>query len=135
MSGFADEAKAIESRMQANWSTTPVKYEGVPFAAVVTPYVALFVRDGEGQQISLGTVALRRWVGVIIIQVFVPEDTGTRQARIYADGVGAIFDRAQFSVDNSGTIRCRIPSVEMIGVRDGWLQINVTIPFIRDRQY
>ena len=132
---FADERKAIESRLAAAWTTTPIRYENVPFGATSSPYVALFVIDGEGQQISLGTPALRRWVGIIMIQVFVPQDTGTQLAKGYADTIGAIFDRAQFSSGNSGTIRCRVPSIQSIGIQNGWHQINVSIPFIRDKQY
>ena len=131
----ADERKAIESRLAAAWATTPIRYENVPFAAPSTPYVALFILDGEGNQVSLGTPALRRWTGIIIVQVFVPQDTGTQIAKSYADTIGAIFDRAQFSSGNSGTIRCRVPSVKSIGITNGWNQVNVSVPFIRDKQY
>lgn len=138
MSGFKDAVTAIENRMSANWTTTPVKYESVPFKETVAAYVALFIRDGEGNQISLGgstEPVVHRWPGVIIVQVFVPQDSSIRTAREYADGIGAIFHRAQFSSGGSGVITCRVPSVEMIGVRNGWLQANVTIPFHRDKQY
>lgn len=135
MSGFADERKAIEARMAAAWTTTKIRYENVPFASLSTPYVALYILDGEGLQISLGTPALRRWVGIIMVQVFVPQDSGTQVAKGYADTIGAIFDRAQFSTGGSGTIRCQIPSLKSVGVTNGWQQVNVTIPFIRDKQY
>jgi len=135
VTGFEDERRAIESRMAANWTTTPIRYENVPFTETREPYVACFIRDGEGHQISLGTVALRRWSGLIIIQIFVQQDKGTTLAKTYADTVAAIFDRAEFSTGNSGPIRCRIPSITEVGVTNGWFQVNVTIPFIRDRQY
>jgi hypothetical protein len=126
---------AIESRVQTNWTTTPIKFENVPFKETKDAYVALFILEGEGQQVSLGTPATRRWPGVIIIQVFVPEDSGTKLAKTYADALAAIFDRVQFSSGNSGTISCRIPSVETVGAKDGWHQTNVTVPFKRARQY
>lgn len=135
MSGFADERKAIESRLKNAWTTTPIKFEKVPFDQIATPYVALFILDGDGSQISLGTPALRRWPGIIMVQIFIPEDSGTQIERTYADSIGAIFDRAQFSSGSSGTIRCRIPSIKSLGIINGWQQLNVTIPFIRDKQY
>lgn len=135
MSGFDDARNAIESRLKANWTTTPIRFEEVPFKETASPYVALFVLDGEGQQISLGTPAVRRWPAVIMVQVFVPQDTSTKPARVYADTIGAIFDGASFSAGASGTIRCRVPSIKPVGVTDGWYQVNVTIPLIRDRQY
>ena len=126
---------AIESRLQANWSTTPIRFENVPFVETSDPYIALFVLDGEGKQISLGTPAVRRWPSVIKMQVFVQEATGTKLSRAYADSLGAIFDRAQFSAGASGIIRCGIPSIMHVGVTNGWDQVNVTIPLIRDKQY
>jgi len=131
----ADERTAIENRLAAGWSTTPIRYENVPFKEPTAPYVALFILDGEGLQISLGTPALRRWPGLIKMQIFVQQDSGTQLAKAYADSLGALFDRAQFSSGNSGTIRCRVPSTTEVGITNGWYQLNVTIPFIRDRQY
>lgn len=135
MTGYADERKAIESRLQAAWTATPIRFENVPFVETDQPYVALFILDGEGQQISAGTVALRRWPGLIIVQVFERPDSGTQGIRTWADSLAAIFDRQQFSSGNSGLIRCRIPSIVPIGIREGWFQLNVTVPFIRDRDY
>lgn len=132
---FRDAAQAIESRLQTNWTATPIQFENVPLAEPGAAYVALFIRDGEGVQISLGTPALRRWPGIIILQVFVPERTGTRKAREYADALATIFDRAQFSSGASGVISCHTPSIDTVGTRDGWCQVNVTVPFQRNRQY
>lgn len=131
---FEDTRKAIESRLASNWTTTPIRFENVPFTETAVPYVALFILDGEGKQISLGTPSLQRWAGLIVVQIFVPQDTGTKTARTYADAIGAIFDRQQFASGNSGTIRSRIPSIRRIGITHGWDQTNVTIPFIRDKQ-
>lgn len=132
---FEDARRAIETRLETNWTTTPIRFENVPFQETMQPYVALFIRDGQGMQISLGTPALRRWPAVIVVQIFVPQDIGTKLAKTYADSIAAIFDRAQFSSGNSGTIRCRIPSIEPVGITHGWHQTNVTVPMIRDRQY
>lgn len=131
---FEDAGKAIETRMQNNWNTTPIKFENVPFVEPSTAYVALVIRDGEGSQIDCGTPALSRWPGVIMIQVFVPVDTGTRQAREYADQIAPIFSRAQFSNGNSGNISCRIASIEKAPDKNGWCQFNVTVPYQRSRK-
>lgn len=131
---FEDTDKAIEVRLSTNWSTTPIKYENAPFVETVAAYVALFIRGGEGTQISLGSPSVQRWPGLIILQVFVPENTGVRKAKEYADDLKPIFDRAQFSSGNSGTITCRTASVETIGAKNGWCQVNVTVPFRRDVQ-
>jgi len=130
---FADERKAIESRFQQNWTGAPVKYENAPFPDTADAYVALFVLEGEGEQISLGDAPLRRWAGVIVVQVFVPERSRTNQALVYADSVRAIFERQEFASGASGLIRCRVTSVKKVGVRDGWYQVNASTPYIRDK--
>lgn len=133
---FQDELAAIETRLKTNWTTTPIKFENVPFTEPTTAYVALNVVVGEGLQISLGaTNVLRRWPGIIMMRVFAPENTGTKVVRQYADSLGAIFDRVQFSSGNSGVISCRIPSIETVGLQSGWWQINVSVPYRRTRQY
>lgn len=133
--GFADERQAIEGRLATGWNATPIRWENVPFPEQAAPYVALFILDGDGLQISCGDIALRRWPGIIVMQVFVPEDKGTQLAKSYADQLGAIFDRATFSSGQSGTIRCRIPSILSVGITNNWQQVNVRVPFIRDKQY
>lgn len=134
MSGFAAERQAIESRLAANFTAIPIQFENVPAPASKDPYCALFIRRGDGHQISLGpSPQLQRWAGLIIVQVFVPEDTGTQEIATHADNIAAVFNRQEFSSGASGLIRCRVAKVETIGVRNGWFQQNVTIPYSRDK--
>lgn len=131
---FANERAAIESRFAANWTTTRIKYENTQFEQPKTAWVALFILNGDGQQISLGLSPnpLHRYVGVIMVQIFLPESSGTQTGRAYADTIASVFRRAQFSNGSSGTITCRTPSISPGNLRDGWFQINVTCPFQRD---
>lgn len=134
MSGFADERRAIEERLAAGFTAIPIRYENVPFQQTQTPYCALFIRRGEGNQIELGAgPRLARWAGLIVVQVFVPEDTGTQVAAQHADSIAAVFHRQDFSAGASGLIRCRVARVETIGNRHGWHQVNVVTPYIRDK--
>lgn len=129
---FADERAAIEARFAANWSTTRVKYENTQFEQPRTAWVALFILNGDGRAISIGNDPLHRYAGVISVQVHVPESSGTQTGRAYADTIAAIFRNRQFSNGSSGTITCRVPSIGIPVVRDGWYQINVTCPYQRD---
>jgi len=134
MSGYADERQAIEARLAANFTAIPIQYENSPLQELKTAYCAVFIRRGEGHQITLGdSPQLHRWAGVIIVQVFVPEHTGTQAAATYADSIAAVFQRQEFSAGASGLIRCRTPHAEAAGARNGWYQLNVVIPYIRDK--
>jgi hypothetical protein len=135
---FADERHAIESRFQGMWANeTAVKFENNAFVIPEPPasWVACFIRGGPGTQITLNAAPIHRYDSEIVVQVFVPEDSGTTNARRLADRVSRIFRRAQFETANSGRILCRTPSVSQEGVVDGWFQLNVTVPYIRDATF
>ena len=130
---FADERQAIETRFALNFTALPIRYEGQRFEMPSAGgFVALKIRNGTGRQISTGSPPLHRYTGTIVVDVFVPEDTGTATARIHADKIDQIFRRAQFSAGNSGTILCRTPSISTVGVDSGWFQLSVNVPYQRD---
>jgi len=130
---YADERRAIETRLDSNFTALPIKYEGQRFQMPSSGgFVALTIRNGSGQQISTGSPPLHRYTGTIVVDVFVPEDTGTATARMHADTIDDIFRRAQFSAGSNGTISCRTPSISTVGVESGWFRLSVNIPYQRD---
>jgi hypothetical protein len=128
------ERAAIESRLATNWSTTPIRWDNVPFPEQTSAYVVCDILDGEGNQISLGDTPRLRYVNLLILRLFVPEATGTATARTYADQLGAIFSRVTLPLSDGGWLRCRVASPRTIGVRAGWHQTNITIPFFREEK-
>jgi len=66
-------------------------------------------------------------LGLIVIQVFTPINTGTVTARSYADTLAAIFDDQSFD-----DVVCGVASIANIGTSDIWYQMNITIPYRRD---
>lgn len=135
---FEDERRAIEGRFGDNYSATPIKWEEHPFDVVEgTPYVALTILSGKGHQASLGgpNSALQRYAGVIQIDIFTPEDSGTKTAKQHADTIEAIFHHVQFSAGNSGTITTRLPWIHKMGVKDGWHRFVVNVDYHRDRTF
>lgn len=135
MSGFADERQAIENRFAANWTTTSIKWDNVPFPEMASSYVALSILTGGGERITIGNSNPRhRWAGVISIKILTPEDSGNAVARVYADTIAGIFRDAQFSAGTNCTITCGTPAIKPGAVVDGWYVINVVVPYRRDKQ-
>ena len=137
-SGFADSERAIQSRVVTEWAdATPVKWPNVDFAQPKgTPWIAVHIQDAGAVKgaIGSGTGSLERYAGVLICQVFAPEDTGTAIAKGLADDFAALFKDIQISSGSSGTITFDLPSFREIGtVESGLYQINVNCPFRRDR--
>ena len=133
---FADERQAIEARLTANWTTTPIQYDNVAFSAPAdNKYISLVITNGSATQQELGATPMHRHIGVVTIQVFVPVEAGTNEARGYADTLAGVFRNAQFSAGSSGSILCRSPSITRVGVNNGLYQLNVAVPYQRDVTY
>lgn len=134
---FQNERSAIEARFADNWTGTSadrVKYENLPFNQPKSgAWVALTIRDGMAQQASISSRPLNRYPGIIVVDIFVAENTGTDEARRLADLAADIFRNVQFSAGSSGTITTRVPYVTAVPPRNGWFQLSVTANFYRDK--
>ena len=139
MAHWDDAIIAIEKRLDDAWSTTPIHFwsSGVPFEPPTAGgYIAITVEEFDGQQVTLGsTPQMHRYFGIITIQVFVPErqNNVAKTAAGYCDTLDDLFRRAQFSQGNSGNITCRTPQAQIVGVSDGWYQMNLSIDYQRDK--
>jgi hypothetical protein len=141
MSAAWDAAfQAIMDHFRAGWVSapgvprTPVHYPNAPF----TPpdgaaWARLAILPGEGRRMSLGTgqSRLRRWVGVVTVQVFTPFGQGDAGITALTDAAEALFDETRLTA--SGTLRFGVPTTRVIGKSGSWWQQNMTCPFDRDR--
>jgi hypothetical protein len=121
--------QSIESRMADNWSETPVAYGNVPYNPTNASWVRLTVTTGLGDTLGMqGSTIYVRDTGVVSLQVFTKEGQGTKAGMALVDTFLPIFEHARF-----GGILTYTGSVSVVGVQQGWHQINVTIPFRRVR--
>jgi hypothetical protein len=135
---FADERAAIAGRFSSNWSGTTadrIRWENQKFRQPESgAWVSLSIRNGEARVAGISANdPLNRYLGIIIVDVFVPEDTGTDTARTLADAAAAIFRNVQFSAGSSGTITTRVPSIFPAGTRNGWYQLSMSVRYHRDK--
>ena len=104
----ATPAAAIEARLRAAWTATPIQTDNVLEDLPEPPmaFVALEFPGGAAEQITIGAPGanLFREDGAFMVHVFVPVGTGAAAARSQADQIAAIF-RAQ-SFDG---VRCWAP--------------------------
>jgi hypothetical protein len=135
---FALERSAIEGRFSANWSGTSadrVRYENVKFTIPTSgSWVSLKIVNGGARVAGISANnPLNRYQGLIIVDVFVPEDTGTETARGLADSAASIFRNVQFSSGASGTITTRVPTITPVGIVEGWYQLSMSVGYHRDK--
>ena len=110
---------------------TPIAWPNVNFTPPSGAWVRFNVLDGEGSWRSIGSPGsnLAGYVGVVVIQIFVPLLSGESTARDYADAAAAIFQGKGI-----GGIRFSLATAQVLNtsLADGWYQMNVSIPFRRD---
>lgn len=126
---FEDQWDAIERRMNANWSGSAFKFDNVPFDYPKEKYVALTVLFGDGFQASLGDTPFFRQVGVIMLQIFVPKEIGTKDIGTLADKFRQIFNHKQFE----GIITRTVSGPRFVGETRGWIQYNCDVAFQWDQ--
>ena len=110
---------------------TPIAWPNVNFTPPSGPWVRFNVLDGEGAWRRIGSPGsnIAGYVGVVVIQIFVPLLSGESTARDLADDAAAIFQGQVI-----GGIRFSPATAQILNtsLADGWHQINVSIPFRRD---
>lgn len=132
---WQDERAAFETRVKDNFSTCPVQFPGVP----LTPpnngvWAKMQLLPSTSQRITLGPDGLFREYGVLLFQLFGPQNAGTADLRDVADELTTLFREARFSYNNSGLIRCYVPALHDRGATpDGnWYQLNLYTNYQRD---
>ena len=126
---FAAEVRSIETWFSTRYSETGVQYANVRFdPSELSEWARLTISPGGAKIASIGSDDnLYRHTGVVTVQIFVTPNSGATRALHVADIVSDILRSAK--IDN---IQMFAPSVERIGVIDGWYQINVECNYYRD---
>ena len=89
---LATARRDIETRIQSNWATTPVAFDNAPYRPRAgTPWVRVHIFEEDVNRLNIGTPGYHRVVGLIVMSIYVPVETGTQVARGYADTLAALF--------------------------------------------
>ncbi len=142
---FADTKTAFETRYQTQIliarSGLPIQFANAAFSRPERSEWTRFVltepdtaSPGATGQITIGsaTLATRRYRGIAVVSIFVPERTDTVLVAAIADDVDAIFRGVTFSFGGSGNIRCRTPRLIELGREDdGFWHSQVQVDYER----
>lgn len=130
--GFSTQQSELRTRFNAIWaSRTTVDFPNHTFIqpSPPAPWCRFRVTNGASDRMSIGAgTNLYRNLGIIFVQIFIPDDTDVTVGYGHADVAAGIFR------DWGGaTVQCRTPNIKEVGSDGlGWFQINVSIPFRRD---
>lgn len=120
----------------AIYPTVLVKYENRNF---VEPnggqWVAFSVVSGKTLDAAIGGI-VGRSSGVIYLQIFMSENTGTATPRAWADQFSQVFGNQNYGYSDSvssGNIWTYRPALKKSPLRMGWIQWTVAVDFKHDQ--
>lgn len=139
---LSSERASIEALFFANWNTntTPVRVDNI--AGLIkgnqrimeedslTEWCWLSIIPGPADVADMGSSTPRvRYTGMIYVNIFVKEGTGTDRARQIADLAADVFQLQHFD-----GIRTHVANVVNTGQAktNGLYQITVKFPYVRD---
>ena len=131
------ERKLIETYFKSQWDISVysgilVKYENVDFVYPEnSEFVALYIKSGNADQITLGDDPIVRNAGLVDIQLFAPINTGTKTIKEIIDFLVLMFERKQL-FEGDVYIVFSQAQVNEIGEQENYYQINVSFPFRKD---
>ena len=131
MSTNQTERATCEGMFATGWallsSPPPVNYENTPFNAPSNaPWVRMVIRPGASATGSIGPDIMNINLGRVWVQIFVPENTGTDEARTLADSAAAIFAHQR-----KNGLLFLAAEYTAVGAANGLYQYNVSIPYRR----
>jgi len=128
---FTTIRRDIFNRFEANWVTTPIAYQNIPYKPSFNqPWVKINLFDESSSRINVGLPAIYRQVGTVIIEIHTEDAKGIQEGRGYGDTIAAIFRDQQFSGLTFSDV-----NVTAVGKNNGYWQTNVIAPFYWDGTY
>lgn len=136
--GFEDIRRAVEFRL-SGWDVVPMLADGAPTPktddqldqrAVTNAirakesWVRCTINHGVSLVASISNQPETRRTGLLQLQIFTPENRGSRPAALLADSLADHFEYWE-----DGHLTTEAASVQRIGPSDGWYQYNVSVPF------
>lgn len=110
----------------------PVQYENATFSQPNGCWGRLTILEGTRMNASVGKEHTRT-PGLLVLQIFTPDGSGSKTARAAADLMGEVFDNLDLPGD--GGIVFRVVSFESVGLNKGGLyQHNASVEFYADSE-
>jgi hypothetical protein len=138
---------AIEARLAANWTATPIVYDNidpdpdpadgtlVDGVTVPMPWVFVELIDVAANIIAFGLPGDQTVLdeGLLKLHVMVEKGAGMDDARLKAEQLGEIFRQKEFyNTDPTAYVRTMTPRVgrgSMVSENGNWVSMHCTVPY------
>jgi Bacteriophage related domain of unknown function len=136
------EQQVITTKFTSEWvpkfPNVPVKYENRNFTPPDNqPWVSFSIRSGRVAEAAISAI-MPRGIGIVYLQIFMPENAGTMIGRQLADGLADVFDNWHYvyaaTTNPRGDLWFKRVEVVPQPIRDGWVNWVASVEFKHDEQ-
>ena len=125
---------SIVTAFNTYWTYTSIAWPNLHFdssALVVEEWVRVTIIPADSEQVSMGGATnLHRQFGVVLLELYIDQDSGARRSVELADLAINFFHALSLA-----GITFRSPDTEHIGISEGWLQKNVSCDYYTDDNF
>lgn len=122
---YSAERDSIVNYLNANFLTAPIDWENAPGSEPSLPFIQPFILNGESEGLSLDFQSTR-YPGVISINAYFEQGTGTKTSNTIADELVALLHNQTI-----GSVETFSASKVVLPATDGRYQITISAPFER----
>lgn len=128
--------RLVNSLAASQFASVRVKYPNQLFDEPQNELWASFnILWGDGVQASIGEPSVDRYVGLIQLDIYQPDNSGTKASNDLADYFSKLFRRYQIKPSPNNALTFRTPSLFFLGnTNRGFITTTVRVPFRRDER-
>jgi len=123
-----------QAAMQASHPSVPVRFDNINFQQPQTAWADLCILSGKSFAANLGSKVVDRHVGIVQVNILVPQRSGEKLANDLAEFSGQVFRRKNQILSDGAVARFRIPEFARSGQSLGFYSVIVRIPYWRDER-
>lgn len=125
--------EVVQTAFATAWPGKLVAFENTKWTQPVgAPWVHVAYNPGLSRRKDIGNVRTWRHMGVVIVNVMVPQDTGTKTCLQMCDtAFNALADR-NFDLGADGYLKLCYAEKRNRGVVNGWFTYNVQVEYHHD---
>lgn len=97
-------------------------------------HIVLTILDGDSRPADIGNKTVDRHVGIVQIDVLIPEDSGSAPAKKMADYFGNAFRKIDVILEDGARLVTKIPEYKNMGTKNSFYRYVISIPFKRDEK-
>lgn len=127
---------AVTSAWNAQYPAIPISYENRKFAqSPQTAWMDFNIVTVDRSRKNVGVTRFVRTEGLVVLEIYVPEDTGSKTLYEMADFIGQAMEEKNYPLGESRNATTMTSKSRHDGMMNGFYRQTVLIPFHFDEAF